>query len=139
MRAFFSDTHPSATRRGSLLAAALLLAVLCALTVADGRAPAQDLQQQLQDTQGKLAHVRANQNSLSATIAEQNAAINSMIGEVSTLRQRQAKVQAQLAAKQSELEQATAELLKERRHLQEVRAQLRPRPGAAARTAGGDL
>ncbi len=124
MRAFFSDTHPSATRRGSLLAAALLLAVLCALTVADGRAPAQDLQQQLQGTQGKLAHVRASQSALSATIAEQNAAINAMIGEVSTLRQRQAEVQAQLAAKQSELERASAELLKERRHLEEVRAQL---------------
>ncbi len=124
MRAFFSHTHPSATRRGLLLAAALLFAVLCALTVADGRAPAQDLQQQLQDTQGKLAHVRASQNSLSATIAEQNAAINSMIGEVSTLRQRQAEVQAQLAAKQSELEKATAELVKERHHLAEVRAQL---------------
>ena len=94
------------------------------MTVADGRAPAQDLQQQLKDTQGKLAHVRACQNSLSSTIAEQNAAINSMIGEVSELRQRQAEVQAQLAAKQSELEKATAELDKERHHLAVVRAQL---------------
>jgi peptidoglycan hydrolase CwlO-like protein len=124
MRASFSETHPSATRRGSLLLAALLLAIVCALAVADASAPAQDLQQQLQSTQGKLAHVRAGQSSLSATIAEQNAAINSMIGEVSELRQRQAKVQAQLAAKQSELERATAELVKERHHLQEVRAQL---------------
>ena len=124
MRASFSDTHPSATRRGSLLLAALLLAIVCALAVADASAPAQDLQQKLQSTQGKLAHVRASQNSLSATIAEQNAAINSMIGEVSELRQRQAKVEAQLAAKQAELERATAELVKERHHLQEVRAQL---------------
>ncbi len=107
-----------------MLLAALLLAIVCALAVADASAPAQDLQQKLQSTQGKLAHVRASQSSLSATIAEQNAAINSMIGEVSELRQRQAKVEAQLAAKQAELERATAELVKERHHLQEVRAQL---------------
>ncbi len=124
MRALFSDTHPSATRRGSLLLAALLLAALCALAVSDASAPAKDLQSQLQSTQGKLAHVRASQSSLSATIAEQNAEIDSMIGEVSKLRQRQAAVEAQLAAKQAELERATAELAKERRHLQEVRAQL---------------
>ena len=124
MRAFFSHTHPSATRRGSLLLAALLLAALCALAVSDASAPAKDLQSQLQSTQGKLAHVRASQSSLSATIAEQNAAIDSMIGEVSKLRQRQAAVEAQLAAKQVELEKATAELAKERRHLQKVRAQL---------------
>jgi peptidoglycan hydrolase CwlO-like protein len=124
MRAFFSDTHPSATRRGSLLLAALLLAALCALAVSDASAPAKDLQSQLQSTQGKLAHVRVSQSSLSATIAEQNAEIDSMIGEVSKLRQRQAAVEAQLAAKQAELERATAELAKERRHLQEVRAQL---------------
>jgi len=107
-----------------LLTAALALAVLCALVIAESKAPAQGLSQQLQGTKGKLAHVRATQSAISATIAEQNAAINSMIGEVSILRQRQAKVQSQLAAKQAELERATAELVKERRHLQAVRAQL---------------
>src|SRR6478609_6149937 len=106
--------------RRLLLPALLLLAALCVTA----SAPAKDLQSQLQSTQGKLAHVRASQSSLSTTIAEQNAAIDSMIGEVSKLRQRQAAVEAQLAAKQAELEKATAELAKERRHLQEVRAQL---------------
>ena len=104
--------------------AALLLAGVCALALASGRAPAQNLQQKLQDAQGKLSHVRASQHSVATTIAQQNAAINSMIGEVSELRQRQAKVEAQLSAKQSELEAATAELQAERGHLAQVRAQL---------------
>ena len=124
MRLSFPHTHPNATRRGSLLAALLLLAGVCVLALSYGNAPAQDLQQKLQDAQGKLSHVRASQKSVSATIAQQNAAINSMIGEISELRQRQAKVQAQLAAKQSELEKATTELQVERHHLAEVRAQL---------------
>ena len=124
MRALFSDTHESATRRRALLFAALLLAALCALALSEASAPAKDLQAQLQHTQGKLEHVQANQSSLAETIAEQNAAIDSMIGEVSDLRQRQAAVEAELAAKQDELDQATAELEKEKRHLEEVRAQL---------------
>jgi peptidoglycan hydrolase CwlO-like protein len=124
MRLSLSETHPSVTRRGSLLIAALLLAAVCALALAEASAPAQDLQQKLQDTQGKLSHVRSDQSSIAATIAQQNAAINSLIGEVSQLRQRQAAVQAQLSAKQAELEKATAELQAERNHLQQVRAQL---------------
>ena len=71
-------------------------------------------------TQGKLAHVQASQSSLSATIAEQNAAIDSMIGEVSALRQRQAAVEAELAAKQAELEAG--------------HAPARPRNGAPAKS-----
>jgi peptidoglycan hydrolase CwlO-like protein len=124
MRDSFSDTPISATRRRLLLPAALLLAVLCALVASDASAPAKTLQQKLQNTEGKLSHVRASQSSLSATIAEQNTAIDSMIGEVSALRQRQAAVEAELAEKQVELNKATAELEKERRHLQRVRAQL---------------
>jgi peptidoglycan hydrolase CwlO-like protein len=124
MRDSFSDTPISATRRRLLLPAALLLAVLCTLVASDASAPAQTLQQKLQDTEGKLSHVRASQSSISATIAAQNKAIDSMIGEVSKLRQRQDAVEAELAKKQAELNRATAELAKERRHLQRVRAQL---------------
>jgi peptidoglycan hydrolase CwlO-like protein len=94
------------------------------MAVSNASAPAKDLQAQMQSTQGKLDHVRASQSSLSATIAEQNAAIDSMIGEVSALRQRQAAVESELAAKQAELEKATEELVRERHHLQVVRAQL---------------
>jgi peptidoglycan hydrolase CwlO-like protein len=121
MRAFFSDTHPGANRRLRLLLAAALFAILCALVASGARA---DLQEELEDTQGKLNDVRASQSSLADTIAEQNAAIDSMIGEVSALRQRQAAIESELAAKQAELDQATKELVQEKQHLEEVRAQL---------------
>lgn len=124
MRAFFSDTHLSATRRRSLLLAAVLLAVLCAMAVSEASAPAKDLQAELQDTQGKLEDVHQSQSAVAASLAEENAAIDSMIGEVSALRQRQAAVEAELAAKQDELDRATAELEREKRHLEEVREQL---------------
>jgi peptidoglycan hydrolase CwlO-like protein len=124
MRALFSDTDLSATRRRSLLLAAALLAALCALAVSEGSAPAQDLQAELQDTQGKLEHVHESQSAVAAGLAEENKAIDSMIGEVSALRQRQATVEAELAAKQDELDTATAELEKEKRHLEQVRGQL---------------
>ncbi len=104
-----------------LLLAVLIFAVLC---LGGASAPAKDLQAQLQATQGKLTHVQRSSSSLSATIAAQNAAIDSMIGEVSALRQRQAALEGELAAKQAELKRATAELARQRHHLQVVRAQL---------------
>jgi peptidoglycan hydrolase CwlO-like protein len=103
-----------------LLPAALFLALLCVVA----SAPAKDLEEKLQDTQGKLSHVREDQSSLAATIAEQNKAIDSMIGEVSDLRQRQAAVEAELSEKQGELDAATEKLEADRRHLAEVRARL---------------
>jgi peptidoglycan hydrolase CwlO-like protein len=124
MRASFLDTHPSATKRRALLFAALLLAALCVLALSEASAPAKTPQEKLDATQGKLDHVRASQSSLAETIAEQNAAIDSMIGEVSALRQKQAAVEAELAAKEDELDQATAALEKEKAHLERVREQL---------------
>jgi peptidoglycan hydrolase CwlO-like protein len=103
-----------------LLPAALLLALLC--TVAS--APAKDLEEKLQNTQGKLSHVREDQSALAATIAEQNKAIDSMIGEVSALRQQQATVETELSEKQAELDTATKKLEADQRHLAEVRARL---------------
>ncbi|MDX6610330.1 MAG: hypothetical protein QOF85_2255 [Solirubrobacterales bacterium] len=103
-----------------LLPAALLLALLCVVA----SAPAKDLEEKLQDTQGKLSDVRENQSALAATIAEQNRAIDSMIGEVSALRQKQAAVEAELSAKQDELDAATAKLEADKRHLARVRARL---------------
>jgi peptidoglycan hydrolase CwlO-like protein len=114
----------SSGKRRALLFAALLLAVVCALTVAVASAPAKTPQEKLEATQGKLEGVREDQSALAATIAEQNRAIDSMIGEVSALRQKQAAVEAELSEKQAELEAATAALEKEREHLEEVRAQL---------------
>jgi peptidoglycan hydrolase CwlO-like protein len=104
-----------------LLPAALLLALLCVVA----SAPAKDLEEKLQDTQGKLSHVREDQSSLAATIAEQNKAIDSMIGEVSDLRQQQAAVEAELSEKQAELDAATEKLEADQRHLAAVRARLR--------------
>ncbi len=103
-----------------LLPAALLLAVLCVAA----QAPAKDLQEKLDATQGKLSHVRQSQSDLAATIAEQNQAIAAMIGEVSDLRRQQATVEAELEAKQGELDRATARLEADRRHLARVRARL---------------
>ncbi|MFL5900675.1 MAG: murein hydrolase activator EnvC family protein [Solirubrobacterales bacterium] len=103
-----------------LLPAALLLAVLCMAA----SAPARDLEEKLDDTQGKLSHVRESQSALAATIAEQNHAIDSMIGEVSALRQRQAAVESELSAKQDELDQATAKLAADKHRLTVVRARL---------------
>jgi peptidoglycan hydrolase CwlO-like protein len=107
--------------RWLLLPAALLLAVLC-LTA--GSAPAQTLGEKLQDTRSKLGKVRASESSLTETIAEQNRAIDSMIGEVSRLRQRQAAVAAELSEKQAQLDRATEELLADRRRLAAIRARL---------------
>jgi peptidoglycan hydrolase CwlO-like protein len=125
MRAYFSETNPGAAKRRLLLFAALFLAALCALAISlETRAPAADLQEKLDATQGKLDHVRASQSALAESIAEQNAAIDSMIGEVSVLRQKQAAVEAELAEKQDELDKATAALEKEEEHLEQVREQL---------------
>jgi peptidoglycan hydrolase CwlO-like protein len=103
-----------------LLPAALLLALLCVAA----SAPAKDLAGKLQSTQGKLSHVRESQSALAATIAEQNHAIDAMIGEVSTLRQRQAAAESELSAKQDELDRATAKLAADRHRLALVRARL---------------
>ncbi len=110
--------------RRLLLFAALLLTTLCVLCAGGSSAPASELQEKFEATQGKLAHVRKHESSLSATIAEQNKAIDSMIGEVSALRQQQAAVEAELSEKQGELETATRELQKDRHRLALVRERL---------------
>lgn len=103
-----------------LLPAALLLALLCVVA----SAPAKSLEEKLHTAQGKLGHVRASQSALATTIAEQNHAIDSMIGEVSALRQQQAAVQGELEAKQAELDRATAKLAADVHRLAVVRARL---------------
>jgi peptidoglycan hydrolase CwlO-like protein len=124
MRPFFSATSPGAAKRRHLLTAVLALLFVCALA-AGPAALAATLGEKLESTQGKLEKVEESESSLSATIAEQNAAIDSMLGEVSKLRQRQAAVEAELSAKQAELDRATAKLKAEKRHLARVRTRLR--------------
>jgi septal ring factor EnvC (AmiA/AmiB activator) len=125
MRADFFDTHSGALKRRLLLFAALLLAAISVLAVSlEASAPAETPQEKLESTRDKLEGVRANQSSLAATIAEQNAAIDSMIGEVSALRQKRVTVAAELAEKQAQLKRATEALEAEEDHLEEVREQL---------------
>jgi peptidoglycan hydrolase CwlO-like protein len=126
MRTLFTHTDPrSAHRRRALSFAAILVAALCTLALLlDSTAPAASLQEKRDTTQSKLNEVKANQNALASTIAAENAEINAMIGEVSTLRQKQEAVEAQLVAKEEELEAATTALREEREHLVEVRHRL---------------
>jgi len=126
MRANSLHTHVSATRRRLTLFATLLLMAVCALAISlEASAPAATPQEKLEATQNKLDQNQASQSALAESIAEQNAAIDSMIGEVSALRQKQAAVEAELAEKEAELKRATAALEAERKHLEEVRAQLK--------------
>jgi peptidoglycan hydrolase CwlO-like protein len=115
---------PGHSRR-LLLPAALLFALLCLLVAGGASAPAKTLQQKFDATQGKLSHLRESEGSLTDSIAEQNRAIDSMLGEVSDLRQQQLSVEEELAAKQEELDAATQKLKADRRHLAEVRARLK--------------
>jgi peptidoglycan hydrolase CwlO-like protein len=124
MRAFSFDTHPSAGKRRALLFAVLLLAVLTGLALSVRSAPAETPQEKLEATQSKLDDVRENQSSLADSIAAQNAAIDTMLGEVSDLRQQQEALEAELVDKQGELDRAKAALEDEEAHLERVREQL---------------
>ncbi len=125
MRAQLNDTHPGAFKRRLLLFAALVLTALTVSAVAwQASAPAETPQEKLEATQNKLEGVRANQSALAETIAEQNRAIDSMIGEVSALRQKQAALEADLGEEEARLDRATKALGEERGHLEEVRERL---------------
>ncbi len=87
-------------------------------------APA-DPQQKLKQTRDKLEGVREESSDLTATIAEQNRAIDAKLGEVSSLRQEQEAVEAELAEEEAQLERATKALEAEEEHLEQVRAKLR--------------
>lgn len=108
------------TPRWLLLPAVLLFAALCLVA----SAPAQTLREQLDETQGKLDRVRESESALNSSIEAQNRAIDTMLGEVSRLRQEQQAAEAALASKQAELERASARLAAERERLEQVRARL---------------
>jgi septal ring factor EnvC (AmiA/AmiB activator) len=119
---FSSST--SAVRRRALVFAALLLAASCALAVAWAETAPADPQEKLEQTRDKLEGVRAESSDLTATIAEQNRAIDAKLGEVSALRREQEAAEAELAEKEAQLERATAALEAEEDHLEQVRAKL---------------
>lgn len=89
-----------------------------------GSAPAKTPQEKLEATRDKLEGVREDSSALTETIAEQNRAIDSMLGEVSELRRKQAAVEAELEEKEAELDRATAALEAEEEHLEVVREKL---------------
>jgi len=118
----FSSSTSTVRRRALIFA--LLLAALCVLAASwAGSAPA-DPREKLEATRDKLEGVRAQEEDLAASIAEQNAAIDAKLGEVSALRQEQEAVEAELAEKQAELDRATEALEAEEAHLERVRAKL---------------
>jgi peptidoglycan hydrolase CwlO-like protein len=126
MRTLFTHTDPRRAHRFRALGfGTVLLAALCVLALMlSSTAPAASLEEKRDATQSKLNEVEANASALANTIAAENAEIDTMIGEVSALRQEQEAVDAQLAAKEEELEAATTALAEEREHLVEVRGQL---------------
>jgi septal ring factor EnvC (AmiA/AmiB activator) len=110
----------SASPRWLLLPAAMLFVVLCLVASAG----AETLREEFDSAQQKLSHVRESQSALSATIEEQNRAIDTMLGEVSQLRQQQEALEGELAEKQGELDRATAELEAEQDRLERIRERL---------------
>ena len=119
----FSSSTSTAPRR-ALIFAALLLAALCVLAGSWASSAPADPRQKLEATRDKLEGVRNQQENLAASIAEQNAAIDAKLGEVSDLRREQEAVEAELAEKQAQLDRATAALEAEEAHLERVRAKL---------------
>ena len=111
---------PAGNSRWLLLPAALLLLVLCLVA----SAPAETLREKFDATQDKLGDVRESQSAVAASIAEQNRAIDTMLGEVSRLRQEQLALEAELEQKQAELDAASAKLKAEKARLARIRARL---------------
>jgi septal ring factor EnvC (AmiA/AmiB activator) len=111
---------PAVAPRWLLFPAALLFAALCLVASAG----AETLREEFDAAQQKLSHVRESQSALSATIEEQNHAIDTMLGEVSRLRQHQEALEGELAEKQGQLDRATAELEAEQDRLEQIRERL---------------
>ncbi len=126
MRASLTNIHAGANRRRALLLAALLVTVFTVFagSLWAGSAPAATPHEELQETRDRLEGVRGQSEDLAATIAEQNQAIDTLIGEVSSLRREQVVVQEQLGAAEAKLAAATEALEKERAHLEVVRERL---------------
>jgi septal ring factor EnvC (AmiA/AmiB activator) len=110
----------SAPSRWLLLPATLLLLALCLVASAG----AQTLREKYDDAQGELSDVRESQSALADTIAEQNRAVDSLLGEVSRLRQEQEGLESELEEKQGALDRATAELEAEKDRLERIRDRL---------------
>jgi murein DD-endopeptidase MepM/ murein hydrolase activator NlpD len=117
---------PKRNRHGwaALLALVTLLAAL-ALVLRAASAPAESLESQRAQTQGKLDEVRQHEGVLTTTISHYTNRIDRLEGQVAALRNREAAVQRKLDAKESQLDRAVAKLEKEKAHLLVLRAHLK--------------
>ena len=111
---------PAGTSRWLLLLATLFLLALCLAA----SAPAETLREKFDATEDKLSDVRESQSAVAASIAEQNRAIDTMLGEVSRLRQEQLALEAELEEKQADLDAASAKLEAEKERLAQIRERL---------------
>ena len=102
---------------GSRFVAALLL-LACGLGITLASGPDSNAQS------AQLDAVRAEQDDIRAELADQNAAIDALIGEVSAIRVREDKVAAELAEQEEKLAAARAELADARAHLAETKRKL---------------
>ncbi len=111
--------HPSEAplkrARGRIAAAILAVAVSCALVA---NATGQDLNTQLQHKKDKLEHVKQRKGVLSTTIQRYGEKIDTLIGQVATLRNREALVQKHLTA-------TSNKLAADKKHLEELRGRLK--------------
>jgi peptidoglycan hydrolase CwlO-like protein len=110
------QTHPRPPGRRFAAALTVLAASLAVALVAGPSSSAQS---------ERLGAVRAEQDEIRAELAEQNAAIDDLIGEVSALRVREEKVASELAEQEAELAAARAELVDARDALAETKLRLR--------------
>ena len=124
MRTLTDQSGAAAARRRVVMLAALLLAFCCAIAARGVSAPAEPLGAKLSHDRAQLDRVKQRQDTLAATIAEQNAQVNDMIAQVAAMRDRQAAVRARLESEQEKLDRTIAELARERAHLERVRARL---------------
>src|SRR5436309_9186259 len=107
---------PIKRRRLAPLALAGLIAGIVVLAPAGG-APAQDLQSQLDQKRAQLDNAKSQEGVLSTTIQRYSDQIDTLAGQVATLRNREAAVQADLDA-------AAVELRQDKRRLSELRVRL---------------
>ena len=95
----------------------LTLATACALVIAGNRAGAQSAQEQLHSLETKQTQVAQGIDGL-------NQQVDSLIGQMSGLKQKQGELAGALVEKRAELVKANAELVRGEAHLEAVRSQL---------------
>jgi peptidoglycan hydrolase CwlO-like protein len=103
---------------GSRFVAALIVLAAClGIILAEGQSSGAQSQ--------SLDQVRAQQDAVRAKLAEQNAAVDALLGQVGQLRQRESEVAAELAKQEAELAAARRELAAAREALAETKQRLR--------------